>query len=229
MSESKPYQPPEFQQPPSGKGSPLKWLMIGCGGLILVSLLLCAGVSFWAFSWVNKQVSQVTEEFEAKGYEKQMAQVITVNESPAKDTVYASQVLKINKDVDVDIAVVCQVMEVHANIHGDVDFLGQVMKVDSGCVIDGDLRIKNAQVVEINGEVKGKISGSYMVLNYKGKSYASGQSPSDPQLETTVTEGKIPVEDEIKEEKTPEKAAPKEPVKAPEAPPAPEAPQAPDK
>jgi hypothetical protein len=219
MSEAKPYQPPEWQQPPASKGSSLKWLMMGCGGLILVCLVLCAGGTFWAYSWVNKQVSQVTEEFEAKGYEKQMGQVIEVNQSPAKKTVYASQVLKINKDVDVDLAVVCQMMEVNADIHGDVDFLGQVMKVNSGAVIDGDLRVKNAQVIEIHGEVKGKITGNYMVLNYKGKSYSSGQSPSDPEEKTEIPEGKIPVELEMK----------KESAKAPEAPPAPEAPQPPVK
>lgn len=233
MSEAKPFQP-DWNQPPSQpKSSPLKWFLLGCGGLILVSLVLCAGVGFWGFTWVNKQVSQVTEEFEAKGYEKQMGQVIDVNQSPAKNTVYASQVLKINKDVDVDIAVVCQMMEVHADIHGDVDFLGQVMKVDSGCVIDGDLRIKNAQVVEIHGEVKGKITGNYMMLNYQGKPYGPGQFPPAPASEKEVPETKIPIELEKADEKSADqdaqKSAEKVAPKAPEPPQPPDAPQPPPK
>jgi hypothetical protein len=198
MSIAKPPVEPSWAEPPKAKGSALKWILIGCGGFLLLMVVLCGGVSIWTWRWVSQQVAQVTQEFEAKGYAKQIGQVIEVKNSPANNTVYACQVLKITENVNVNIAAVCQIMEVEANIHGDVDFLGQVLKVHSGCVIDGDLRVKNAQVVEINGEVKGKVSGNYMVLNQSAKNDGSELAPSAPQDEANSKTA----------EAAPEKAAP---------------------
>jgi hypothetical protein len=166
--------------PPARSGiSTLSKFLIGCGVIGLLGILACAGVGVWAFRWGMQQVDAVAKEFVDSGYERQMGQAIEVVQSPEKKTVYVCQVLNVRKEVDVDIAVVSQVCEVHADIHGDVDFFGQVLKVDSGVVIHGDLRVKNAQVVEIHGEVKGTISGNYMVLNQE-KSFGPGQSPNPP-------------------------------------------------
>lgn len=159
-------------------------VLLGCAAVAFLFVLLCAGVGAWGYRWVMNQIDEFAQEFESQGYERQTGQVVEVNQSPTKETLYVCQILKIDKDVDVDIAIACQVAEINANIHGDFDFLGQVLKVGSGVVIDGDLRVKRAQVVEVNGEVKGKISGGYGVLTYKGQQYQSGKSPSSPEAET---------------------------------------------
>lgn len=164
--------------PPAKRGiSTIGALLIGCGVIGLLGVITCAGVGIFAFRWGMGQVNKITDEFVAQGYERQMGQAIELSKSPEKKTVFVCQLLQIRKDVDVDIAVVSQMCEVHADIHGDVDFFGQILKVDSGVVIDGDLRVKQGQVIEINGEVKGKITGSYMMLKYKGKTYQSGETP----------------------------------------------------
>jgi hypothetical protein len=212
MSEAKPFEPGWNEPKPQSKGSGLKWVLLGCGGLILVCGLVCAGIVAWGYSWVSQQVANMTEEFEAKGYKKQMGQVIQVDQSPQEKTVYAAQMLKITEDIDVDIAVVCQMMEIEADIHGDVDFMGQVLKVKSGCVIDGDLRIKNAQVIEIQGEVKGKISGNYMTLSYQGKTYGPGQQlPENLQAPNAAPPAQAPP---AQAEPAKSEPAPEEPAKA---------------
>jgi hypothetical protein len=154
-------------------------------------------------------LDQMSEEYVAKGYRKEMGQVIQVGQSPETKTVYVCQVLKVTADVDQDMAAVCQMMEVHANIHGDLDFAGQVLVVKPGAVIDGDLRVKNAQSVQIEGEVKGSISGNYMVLTYKGSSYSAGQSPKPAEAPADAPESPVAPE-------------------SPEAPVTPEAPASPE-
>jgi hypothetical protein len=148
--------------------------------MMLVGVILCGGLAFFGVRWGMQQVDALAAEFEEKGYKRQMGQIVQVDQSPGEKTVYVCQVLTITKDVDVDIAIVSQVAEIKADIHGDVDFVGQVLKLDRGCVIDGDLRVKNAQSVEVLGEVKGKISGNYMVLNYQGETFRGGQSTVPP-------------------------------------------------
>jgi len=167
------------EPPPKKSGCTAGAILIGCVGVLFVGVLLCGGVGFFGYQWVMEKANAFADKYVAQGYEKQQGQAIQVNQSPAQKTVYICQVLDITKDVDVDIAIACQIAEVKANIHGDVDFLGQVLNIHEGVVIDGDLRVDAAQVVEIHGEVKGKITGNYSVLNYKGKQYAGGTSPSD--------------------------------------------------
>jgi hypothetical protein len=190
MSFAAPEKPAWEQPEPPRGGSAWMWILLGCGGLMLVTVVLCAGGLFFGFRWGMQQVNKMTEEFVAQGYEKQMGQMIQVSQSPATKTVYVCQMLTITEDVDVDIAAVSQMVEVKADIHGDLDFIGQVLKVHPGCVIDGDLRVKNGQAIEISGEVKGKISGNWMVLNYRGKQYGPGNTPTkdegDSKLEPAI-------------------------------------------
>jgi hypothetical protein len=179
MSTSFPPAKPFPPDPPPRRGTSCAvWLLIGCGGAGLLGVVLCGGLAFFGFRWGMDQVNAMSKEFEDQGYQRQMGQVVQVDKSPAQKTVYVAQVVQITKDVDVDIALICQVAEIKADVHGDVDFMGQILTLDAGRTIDGDLRIKNAQSVEIKGEVKGEISGNYMVLRHQGKSYGSGQSPS---------------------------------------------------
>jgi cytoskeletal protein CcmA (bactofilin family) len=180
MATVPPFKPSPLEEPPVKKSgcTPMSMLLIGCIGVMLVCVLLCAGIGIFGYRWGIKQVNDFAQEYEKQGYQRQAGQAIEVRESPKTDTVYVCQVLKIEGDVDVDLAIMSQVVEVNADIHGDVEFLGQMMKVAKGATIDGDLYVKTAQLVEIEGEVKGKITGSYQELKYGGKTYSSGKSPT---------------------------------------------------
>ena len=212
------------EMPPAKRGiSTVGALLIGCGVIGLLGVITCAGVGIFAVRWGMGQVNKIADEFVAQGYERQTGQVFEISQSPQKKTVYVCQLLQIRKDVDVDIAVVSQMCEIHADVHGNVDFFGQVLKVDSGVVIDGDLRVKQGQMIEINGEVKGKITGSYMVLNYKGKTYQSGETPpaadhdasqdhSQPNDNAAPRKDTAPKDDAAPKDTAPkDDAAPKEP------------------
>jgi hypothetical protein len=191
MSSVPPMKPLPVDQGPRPVKSgctPASLLLLGCAGVMLVGVLLCGGFGVYGYRWAINQIDQFAEEHEKKGYERQAGQVIEVNESPSTNTVYVCQVLKIQSEVDVDLAIMSQVAEIHADIHGDVEFFGQVLQVDKGVKIEGDLFVKNAQLVEINGEVTGKITGNYQQLKYGGKRYSSGKSPTD-EKESAESQG----------------------------------------
>jgi hypothetical protein len=191
--------------------------LLGCGGVLFVCMLICGGALAYGIKWGMDQVNAIAGEYENKGYKRHFGQVVEVGQSPTEKTVYVCQLLTVTDDVEVDIAIVSQVAELKANIHGDVDFAGQVLKLEKGCTIDGDLRIKNAQAIEIEGEVKGDITGNYMMLKYGDKTYGPGQSPSSPSGDKSD-----PPPPKPPTEVTPAPAKPVEPI-SPEAPEVPKA------
>ncbi len=84
---------------------------------------------------------------------------------PVNDpTVYTAQVVRVTGDVNADVAIMAQVVEIYGEVNGDIDFSGQVLHIREGAVIKGDIRVKTAQVVIVEGVVEGKISGSYGAL-----------------------------------------------------------------
>jgi hypothetical protein len=177
MSMNQPPKPAVNLPPERKRGSGLLLILLGCGGVMFVGLLVCGGLIFVGTRWGMQQVNEFAQPFENQGYVRQSGQVIQVNQPVTEDTLYVCQVLTITADVDADIAAACQVLEIKANIHGDVDFFGQVLKQHPGSVIDGDLRVKAAQSVELDGEVKGKV-----IRNYGGP----GEPP--PPTEEVVSE-----------------------------------------
>ena len=217
MATVPPVKPLPLEQPPTTKSgcTPMSMMLLGCIGVMLVCVLLCGGIGVFGYRWGIQKVDQFAQEFEKQGYQRRAGQAIEVNQSPKTDTVYVCQVLKIETDVDVDVAIMSQVVEVNADIHGDVVFLGQVMKVAKGATIDGDLHIQAAQVVEIEGEVKGEITGNYQTLTYRGKTYPTGKSPTS-EIEEPDAEGTPPA--------TPTASMPAEKPVTPETPTPPETP-----
>jgi hypothetical protein len=137
---------------------------IGCGvaaGVMIV--VVCAGVivaAIWGFNKVNA----FAREFEQKGYVRVQGQVIEVTQPVSTPTVYTCQVVKIKSDVNADVAIMCQVAEVYSTIDGDVEFFGQSLTIRPEAVITGDLKVRGAQVVDIQGRVDGQVSGNYQAI-----------------------------------------------------------------
>ena len=179
MSTDYPQKPVFNEPPPKSGGKGLMIALIGCAGVGVLGMLLCGGLAFFGVRWGMQQMNAFAQEFEDQGYVKKAGQVIVVDQEISEKTVFVGQILTIQEEVDADIAVFCQVLEIKADIHGDVDFFGQVVKVHPGCVIDGDLRVRAAQVVEIDGEVKGEVTGSYQLKKGTGKASVKG-APKPP-------------------------------------------------
>lgn len=159
MSDAK--QPPS----PSPRGlSPGAKVALGCGALLLTCMLACCGGAAYLGWWGWSKVDAFAQEFVAKGYRRQSGQVLVVPGPVDEPTVYTGQVVRIEGEVNADIAIMSQMAEISGEVDGDIDFYGQVLHVQPGAVVKGDIRVKGAQVVTIEGVVDGEITGDYGVL-----------------------------------------------------------------
>lgn len=158
MSNEWPEKFPEDRKP----GTPgVVKVLIGCGVAGLLGLIVACGGLIFALRYGINQVNQLTAEFESKGYAKTAGQVIQVSTSPSTPTVYLCQLLQIKGDINVDIAAVVQVMEVDGRIDGDIDFTGQLLHIKPNAVVTGNIRVKGAQQIIIEGQLLGEITGDY--------------------------------------------------------------------
>jgi hypothetical protein len=139
-------------------------LLLGCGTLVCIAgILACSGIVFLGWKGYT-QLDSFAREFERRGYTRAMGQVMDVTDPISKPTVYVAQVVKFKADVHGDLALMAQVVEIEATVHGDIDFLGQVLTVKEGAVVKGDIRVRGAQVINVQGVVEGKITGTYQNL-----------------------------------------------------------------
>jgi hypothetical protein len=155
--------PPPF--PAASRKTPLVLkLVLGCSVTLLIGMVaLCGGAAYLGW-WGWTQVDAYAQEFIAKGYNRQIGQVIDVPGPVNEPTVYTAQVVRVTGDVNADVAFMAQVVEIYGEVNGDIDFSGQVLHIREGAVIKGDIRVNTAQVVIVEGAVEGKISGSYGAL-----------------------------------------------------------------
>ncbi|HEX6984095.1 MAG TPA: polymer-forming cytoskeletal protein [Planctomycetaceae bacterium] len=144
-------------------------VLIGCGLVMLLSLLLLCGGGVllgrkaWnAVSGVLATVDEFVAEFEQKGYRRVAGQAITVTEPVEQPTVYKAQAVELKSDANADLAFAAQVVRIEGTVDGDVDFLGQVLEVAPGGHVTGDIRVKWGQVVNVQGRVDGTITGDVM-------------------------------------------------------------------
>lgn len=135
---------------------------IGCG--IVVILLVCGGIGGVIYWFVSKMAA-FEEEFTSQGYALVEGQVIAVEEPVMEDTLFTGQAVRIESDVQADIAIGAQTADIRSRIDGDVDFLGQSITIHEDAVITGDLRVRFAQAVIINGRVEGEVTGSWQVID----------------------------------------------------------------
>jgi len=191
--------PQQYQNvaPPSGMGSGTKFVLgcgaLGCGMLVL----LCSGIAaftYWGVQRVSRLADDFSREFESRGYEVSTGHVIELHEKLEKPTVFICQVLEINEKVDVNIAAVAQVLEINADVDGDIEFLGQALTVTDGAVVNGNILARGAQVINIEGTVVGKVTGTYQVLQGKPQGQIIVR-PSKGSHNDPASEFEIPLND----------------------------------
>jgi hypothetical protein len=149
--------------------SPLAIVLLGCGTIILFGVIAVVGLGIWGYSWGMKQLDQFATEYEAQGYERVTGQMIDVTSPVDKPQVYTAQVLTIRSDVNADLALMCQVVEIHGTVTGNIDFYGQVLTVKPDAVVNGNINVKGAQMIDVQGTINGEVTGSYQVLNWPNR------------------------------------------------------------
>jgi hypothetical protein len=159
--------------------SPLAIVLMGCGTIMLFGLITVVGLGIWGYRWGMQQVNQFAAEYEAQGYERVTGQVIDVTSPVDKPQVYTAQLVTIRTDVNADLALMCQVVEIHGNVTGNIDFYGQVLTVKPNAVVNGNINVKGAQMIDVQGTINGEVTGSYQVLNWPNR------PPSDDALGTS--------------------------------------------
>ncbi len=161
----------------------LMFLMFVAGGAALVFLL---SASTGMISQTIREVDGINvagsihqlanpDDFISKyieqGYQK-VSELDAEVTSIDKDTLYTLQVLDLKSDVVANLALLSQTATLHGDINGNVDFCGQTLTIKEDAVIHGDLNLEFAQLVIIEGQVEGKLTGEYHSLegadNVKG-------------------------------------------------------------
>lgn len=146
---------------------------------MLFGLIAVVGLGIWGYSWGMKQVNQFAAEYEDQGYERVTGQMIDVTSPVDKPHVYTAQVLTIRTDVNADLALMCQVVEIHGTVNGNIDFYGQVLTVKPNAVVNGNINVKAAQMIDVQGTLNGEVTGSYQELNWPNRPVVppSGDGP----------------------------------------------------
>ena len=142
-----------------------KKLLLGCGCLTVLGMLVCGGIA-GVGAWYGIQMAgDFTEPFEAQGYERIDGQQVTETARVESPRLYVAQQLAIQQGSTADLAILCQMAELHGTFEGDIDFMGQMLQVKPDAVVRGDIRIKNGQMITVEGVVEGEITGSYQMLD----------------------------------------------------------------
>jgi len=149
----------------------MKW-GVGCGlTAVILIILVCGGIitlGFLGYRWIMEEVDAFAAPFEEQGYVRVEGQLIEVNTEIVEPTLYLGQAVKIHTDTQNSIAIACQAAEVYGTVNGDLDFLGQVLMIKPGAVVTGNVNVKFAQSVIVEGTVEGEITGKFQTLSGSG-------------------------------------------------------------
>ena len=152
------------EQVPERKGCCLGSLVLGCGIVCVVGLLLCGGSGFFGYRWLVRQAEDFVAPFEEQGYTRVSNSVIEVTAPVKEPHVYLGWVIQIREPVDADVALASLVTEIDSDVNGDIDFFGQILTIKPGAVVRGDIRVKGAQLIQIEGQHEGEVTGNYQQL-----------------------------------------------------------------
>lgn len=180
------HTPPEdfdqHSQPRQGMSTGAK-VGIGCGVVILIVLvLICGGALTWHFlSWGKYQ--EFGSEFEQQGYTLTEETAVDINSPRTGPLVIVGQAVNVNADVEGDLAIAARAANIESTVNGNLDFYGMVLNIGRNAHITGDIRIRSATAVNIEGIVDGTLSGEWTALEDRRR-----QQPDQPEQPEQPTE-----------------------------------------
>lgn len=149
-----------YMQSDQGKSTGAR-VGIGCLVVFLVVLILtCGGGIAWYFmSWGKYQ--DFGNEFVQQGYTLIEDTTVAVNDPETGPLAIVAQAVNIMADIDGDVAIAARAAEIRGTIDGDLDFYGLALHIAPGAHITGDIRIRSAKAVQVEGAVDGSITGEW--------------------------------------------------------------------
>ena len=137
---------------------------IGCAVAILfVTILVCGGAITWYFvSWGMYQ--DFGNEFEQQGYTLTEDTAIDLRRELTGPHAFVAKAVHIRADIQGDVAIAARAGKIEGTIDGDLDFYGLALHIGPNAHITGDVRVRSAQAVRVEGTVDGSITGEWTVL-----------------------------------------------------------------
>ena len=174
MDQQSPDQFEQFDQPKRGMSTGMK-VGIGCAvAIVLAAILVCGGIATWYFySW--GQYQNFAAEFEQQGYTLSENTAISVERPMTGPVVFLGQAVNIETEIDGNVAIAARAANINGTIDGDLDFYGMVLNIDRNARITGEVRVRSANAVNIEGTVEGEVTGQWDVIEDQ-----RGQQPQSP-------------------------------------------------
>lgn len=160
------------------------WMGCGIGCLLLLGLVIGAaitGVRIGKKRYDEWKVAREVDgsDFVARGFHRVSGSMLQITERTSQPTVYVGEIVSIAADADADIAIVALSAEIRAKIAGNVHFRGQMLSVHPGGLIEKDLDVR-ASLINLLGEVKGQVRGTYTTLNRAPVKVGLPDRPKEP-------------------------------------------------
>ena len=110
---------------------------------------------------------EFAKSFEDRGYRRVDSAIITVTEPVTEPTVFTGNIVKLKADIHGDVAIMGKIVDVEGTVEGNIEFSGVSLTIESGAVVKGNIHANPATSIVVNGEVQGRITGSYRSLRRK--------------------------------------------------------------
>lgn len=217
-------QPPQpIYAPPRRRGAGAG--LIGCMMVFFVLFLAMAGVWVLALTAYRSSVAignsiseleqmaanteaaqmpprkELIKKFEKLGYEHIDMAPDDSTQEISGDRLYTCHVFESDVNSDSNLAIIAQSASLRGEIQGDVSFYGQLLTIEKDAVIHGDVNLGFAQVVSVNGSVKGQLKGDCKLLTGEERveggvvQEAKKVRKSDVSTKLTVESNNRPVEE----------------------------------
>ena len=192
--------PHRYEGPSAGSSSSGCWIAAAIIGVLFLSI----GGTFVSFFAATKaensarraqsrasaafkvmQFDKLTKQYEEEGFERVISSA-TTSKTFKENTMFTGQYLHLDTNCEGDIAIFSQDAVLNGEVKGKVDFFGQRITIGEGAVIHGDVNLKSAQQVNVNGKVKGSLTGVFQTI--VGKNNIEGELIQQGSLSDLIFE-----------------------------------------
>ena len=156
---------PAHPEPSRRAGMPtwLKVCLFGCGGLLVIGVLL-VGVAIY---WLSSVVAKYEKEFVDRGFEKVSSQLLVRQEKVESPMLFVGQKVILKGGARSEVALVAQIGELEGIYEEKVFFRGQIIVVKESAELRKGLDVE-CQVVTVKGTIQGPVTGVYQIRSDGG-------------------------------------------------------------
>ena len=182
MDLQSPDQFDQVDQPRSGMSTGAK-VGIGCAATLVILIILICGGGWWWWSATWGPYQEFGDEFEQQGYTRMEGTGIDIERNLTGPHVIVGFGVNIEGDVDGDLAIASYAGNIEGTIDGDLDFYGLVLNIGPNAHITGNIRVRSATAVHIEGRVDGEVTGEWSALDDRRRELPQEQGEDQDQNE----------------------------------------------